>query len=38
MRLEEERFEAAAHEPGAGLAIGVEKFFFQAILDGNGTN
>jgi hypothetical protein len=34
----EERFEAAESEPGIDLAIGTEKFFFQAILDGNKTN
>jgi hypothetical protein len=34
----EERFEAAESEPCVDLTIGTEKFFFQAILDGNRTN
>ncbi len=34
----QERFEAAESEPGEDLAICMEKFLFQAILDGNGEN
>jgi hypothetical protein len=33
-----ERFEATKSEPGVDLAIGVEKFFFGEIFDGNRTN